>query len=195
MKAGRPRNSDPNPSRPGELIEPAGHEPGPESQKTSGRTAGPQTRARIARDCWSTPWALGPKRELPGTAGQKAGLQKQARVTRDNWWTRLAFGHGSICQGQLVDTAGPRTHAPGAGTAGRPHRTSDPSSSVPQHWLILQTLGPGPLMPGKTGGHHGPSGTGPSPLGQLVDHSGPRTWARVPRDSLSTLQALGSWPE
>ena len=100
------------PTRPGDLVDPAG----------------PRTRARVAKDIGSTSRALAEERVLPGTAGQarghsdpsvsrqgqlveQAGFQTRVPVARDNWWMRLAFGHGLRAPGQLVDTEGPRTRA------------------------------------------------------------------------------------
>ena len=54
-RADRPRGlSEPGTSCPGVLVD----------------TAGPRTRARVSRVCWSTPQDLGPKREWPRISGR-----------------------------------------------------------------------------------------------------------------------------
>ena len=61
-----------------------------------------------------------------------------------------------------------------SGSAGRPRECSDPSTSRPG--MMFDTACP------------------PSGPGQLVDTTGPRTQARVTRDSCLTPQALGTGP-
>ena len=69
----------PNPSCPGELVDSAGHGAG----------------ARVARERWSIPRALGPGPELPGTAGRHCG----------------PLDPGPNHTGPLVDTRGHRIRA------------------------------------------------------------------------------------
>ena len=62
-------------------------------------------------------------------------------------------------------------------------------------WSNLRTFGPEPEATGTAGRHCGPSDTGLSLPGQLVDTEGTRPQARVPWDSWSALRALGHVPE
>ena len=84
---GRPcRPSDPRQSRPGYLVDPRGlgswpespgradrprgpSDPGPSRLEQLVDPAGPWTQARVTRDSWSTPQALGAGPESPGTSG------------------------------------------------------------------------------------------------------------------------------
>ncbi|RKM63974.1 hypothetical protein C0215_19520, partial [Clostridioides difficile] len=58
-------------------------------------TAGPRNRARVARESWWTPCALGEECESPGRAGRLRGLKEP----------------GASRPGELVDPAGPRNRA------------------------------------------------------------------------------------
>ena len=115
---GRARGlSEPGASPLGQLVDRAGHRAqarlpgragqtrGPADPSTSGQgvlvdTAGLRTRLRVARECLSTSWAIGPGPESPGRAGQPrrhwntapgrprhlvkpAGPQAWARVSRE----------------------------------------------------------------------------------------------------------------
>ena len=103
---------DTGPSYLGQLVDPAGHRTpaqiarescstpralghGPKWRGTAGRPHGPSTRARVLRDCWSTPRAHRPKRESPRSA-------RPFRRTSDLSLSR---------PGQLVVCVGPRTLA------------------------------------------------------------------------------------
>ena len=80
------RPSDPCQSRPGYLVDPRGlgswpeslgradrprgpSDPGPSRLEQLVDPAGPWTQARVTRDSWSTPQALGAGPESPGTSG------------------------------------------------------------------------------------------------------------------------------
>ena len=100
--AGPPfRPLEPGQSRPGYLVDPRGlghgpesplgpgrprrpSEPGPSRQRHRVELAGPGTRARVARDCFSTPPALGQKRESPGRVGRHRVPSVQGRVPWDS---------------------------------------------------------------------------------------------------------------
>ena len=93
-----------------------------------GRRAGPQIRARVARDIWLT--RMGSDQD-PIRAGQlvhHVSALTRAKVPRDIWSTPWARGHerelplssgrslgqsdlSAICPGELVQTVGPRNHA------------------------------------------------------------------------------------
>ena len=80
------RPSDPRQSRPGYLVDPRGlgswpespgradrprglSDPGPSRLEQLVDPVGPWTQARVTRDSWSTPQALGAGPESPGTSG------------------------------------------------------------------------------------------------------------------------------
>ena len=89
--------SDPSGSCPGVLVDPVG----------------PRNRARVARESWWTPCALGEECESPGRAGRLRGLKEP----------------GASRPGELVDPAGPRNRAREGWTAGQPRGPSDPGPS------------------------------------------------------------------
>ena len=153
--------------------------------------AGPRTQARVARDCWLTPWELVPKHESPGIAGRP-------RRPSDN---------GPSQPGELVNTADPWNGLKCPGTAGQPRGPSGPGPRCPgelvdpvgpwkragvawDRWSTPLALGKGPESSGTDGQHDGPSNPGPSRLGQLVDPAGPPAWARIARESWLTPRAL-----
>ena len=153
---------------------------GPSVQAQLDNTAGPWTWAQVAQERWSSQRALGP---VPSSCGTTS----KSRVPSDP-----GRGHpvqlvepGLSRPGQLVNTVYPRTRA----------QVTQHSSSTP--WY----LGYGPESPRISGQNHEPSdpfsGTpgqlfDPAGLrtrdvssGHLVDTTGRRTRARVPRDSRS----------
>ena len=149
---------------------------------------GPWTRVRVTRDPWSTPRALGPGPTSRRTAGRHCVPSDPGRNRPE----------------ELVDTAGPRTRTespercgrhPGPSGTGRiaRYRWSTPGSggnepeSPGDCWSTPQAVGPGPESPGTAGQHRGPSGTGPSRPGHPVDPAGHQAWARISRDSWSTV--------
>ena len=90
----------PGQSRPGYLVDPRGlghgpesplgpgrprrpSEPGPSRQRHRVLLEGPGTRAQVARDCFSTPRALGQKRESPGSVARHRVPSVQGRVPWD----------------------------------------------------------------------------------------------------------------
>ena len=109
----RPRgHSDPDPSRPGQLVDPAGT----------------WTRARVAQDCWWTPEAHGPWHKSPGIAGRHhvptgtgpilpgllidpVGTWTRARVAGTAGQTRGPSDTVVNRLGQLVDITGSLTQA------------------------------------------------------------------------------------
>ena len=108
---------------------------------------------------------------------------------------------------ELTGTSGLPRRPLGTG-ASRPGGLFDPSGhQTRESWSNLWALGTGPEWPGTADRPRGPpdqfrespgtaclprrpSDLGLSPPRQLVDTSGPRTRARVPRESLLTLQTL-----
>ena len=138
--AGRPPGpSDPGPRGPGELADPAGT----------------RTWDHVARDIWSTPRALGPKRESPRTAhghcrpsgpGQTYGPS----YTGPSRLGQLVHGGrsdpGSSRPGPLVVPGGARTQA----------RDAQDSWSTPR---AVRTRHESPARGGQT---RVPSNTGPS---------------------------------
>ena len=146
---------------------------------------------------------LRPERESPSTADQPqgssdttpghsgvlldpAGNQTLARVPHDSWSTLRDLGHGP----ELSWTAG-RIH----GLRTRVQVAQDSWSTPPSVrlarvardiWLNTRALGHGRESAGRAGPPCGPSDTGASHPGQLVDPTGSKTLARVARDICST---------
>ena len=172
---------------------------------------GPQTQARVARDSWSTPQDLGPKREWPWSAGQTLGHRALARVNQDRRSTSRALGH----EPELSGNAG-RPRGPSNPSARKDVRQRGPSGTVPSNpgqligpaghrtraqiawesWSTPRALGHGPKWPGTAGRRHGPWDIGRKGPGYLVDPARPRAqldhntspqfWGRVTRDAKST---------
>ena len=175
--AGRPRGfSDPRPSRGGQLV----------------HTVGPRTRVGLAWESWSNPWALRPRPEWPRTAGRPrgpsdptasgpeqlvdpTGFRSWAGVARDSWSTPRAFG--------------PNREGPGTAARHRGHRTL--ARFAQDTYLTPQALRHGPVSPGRPGRTRGLSDQSVMRLGGLVEPAGPRTRARVARDSCWTRRGLG----
>ena len=146
--------SDPGPSQPGHLVEPAGY----------------RAHARAPRDCWSTPRPsdlypsplghlvkpVGPRtqEEVAGRAGDPSGAWSRAGIAGDIWLTRGPSDPCPSHQRYRVDLSGTQTRARIArdcwstlwtlrsglvspGTGGRPLLPSD-QARVPwtavQHW-------------------------------------------------------------
>ena len=158
---------------------------------------GPQTRARFARECWSTPRALVPGPEFAGIAGRPrrpsakgwnrpgqlvdpAGPWSWPGVTKDCLSTPRALGHG------------PESH----GRAGRHCGPSDPGPSHPGQ--LVETACPQARARLAREGWRtplGPSFLGPSYPGQRVDAAGLRSQAGVAQDSCSIPHTLRLGPE
>ena len=167
--------SNKGPSRPGELVNPAGH----------------WALARIALDSWSNLRALGHGPESPGTAGIPPDPRTQARVARDSCLTPGPSGTVLSHPGPLVNTACHQTRRDSPRRAGKNHRPSDtgpsgtgqlvdpaePLTQVQVTWDCWST-------PGALGHKRECPGAAGRPLGT-------RRWAGVARDNLSALQALG----
>ena len=189
--------SDPSLSHPGELVNTAGLGPDRESPGRAGQNHGPShpgcshpgqlvdpagphapARARVNRDRWSTPRALGHGPVSPGTAGRPCGPwdtcpsspgqlgnaegpQTQARVTRYSWSSPRDLGHQLEVSrpGQLVDSACPRTR----------------DRIALDSWSTPRALAPWPESPRTDCGTSGPSNPSPSHPGEVVDTAGPRT--------------------
>ena len=160
--AGRPSGtSGTGPSHPGQVVD-----RGTSDQYTScpGElvdTAGPREPARVARDSWLIPGALGPKRELPGTAVRHPGPRARSESPGRAGGHCGPSGTGRRGPGKLVDTAGPPTKS----------RVPRDSRSNPQ------ALGPGPETPGTAGRICGPLDRSTRRPGGLLEPAGPRTWA------------------
>ena len=109
----------------------------------------------------------------------------------------LAIGHGPESPGragghlrtsdpgpsplrQLFEHTDPRTRAKVAWEGWSTPQDLDPSTSSRDSSSTPRSFRPVPETPWTTGGTRWPSRMGPSPPGQLVNHSGPRTWTRVP---------------
>ena len=148
----RCRHSDPGPSHPGQMVEPAS----------------PRTRSRVVRDKW-TLHELGHGRESLRQLVDPAVPRTMARVARDSWWTPQDFGPGPVspgtagrpgspsdqglnCPGQLVDTAGPLEQA----------------QFSRDSWSTPPALGQGPKSPGTDVPPHRPWDRRPSRPGNLI---------------------------
>ena len=87
-----------------------------------------RARARVSRDCWSTPRALAPDHVTPGIVGRPHGARTHSHVAQDIWVIRWKLGEGPQSPviagplrgpvdmgpsypGELVDTAGHRNEA------------------------------------------------------------------------------------
>ena len=163
------------PSHQGQMVNPTGYRRGSESSGQLVDPTGHQTQARVARESWSIPRALGPEHEWPRSAGRHSGHSDS-----------IASGPG-----ELVDPAGPRPEPQLPGRTGRPRGPTDPSASrlgelvdiaghrtwarvARESWSTPQALEHGPRSPGTSGRARRTSGMGPSLRGQLVDNAGHR---------------------
>lgn len=146
--AGRPWDLGPEPSRAGEFVD----------------TAGPRAPARVAQYRWSNPRALGPGPESPGTAGRPRGPSDSRVSPWHSCSTPRHSGTVSSRPGQLVNTEGFRTRAPGARDC----------------WLTPRAIRTGPESRGPAGGPRGPLDPGQYRPGHMVDPTGRRTRVRSP---------------
>ena len=180
------------PSRPGLVVDPAGT----------------RTLTPFARDNWSTLRSLGTGSESPGKTGQHHGpsftgprLQAQlvdpsgplnrARVSQNRWSMPQALRPGCKLPGRV----------------GRPSGPSDPRPRRAGQQVIPRALGPLPRSPGTAGGtavprtreqvirdswwNGGALDSGPGSKGELGEHDGSWTLARVARESRLTPWDLG----
>ena len=99
-----------------------------------------------------------------------------------------------MCPGQLVEPAGPRTRALVTQDIYRLRGHPDPGPSRRVSWSNPRDLRPWREFSGTAGRPRGSSDTGPRHLEQLIDIAGHWTWARIARDSWSTLRDLGHGP-
>ena len=136
---------------------------------------GTRTRARVARDSWSTPWPLGSGNEPSGTAGRRHGHSHQIASR----------------PGELVDTAGPRIHADVLLECWSSPRDLGHVPELPRTSVDAAALGPRCELSWTAGQPQGSSDPCLSRPGQLVYPAGPRTRVRVSRDSWSSPHALG----
>ena len=158
------------PESPGSPGRPCGPlDQGPSHQRHKFDLADPRTRARVTRECWSTPRALGSKRVLPGIAGRTHGPSDLGRVAGDNWWTPLALGHRPESPGTDGRTLRPSYLSPSppgqpvepAGSLAWPRVALDP-------WSTPRSIRPEPELPRRAAQPSGISGKGPRRPGQLV---------------------------
>ena len=159
---------DPDPSNPGELVD-------PECIRTG---------APVARDSWSTPRALGCKCKWAGTAGVPQGPSDPGLSRPGNLVDPRGLGHGPESPLRPGGSRGSSEQGPsrqrhrvelaGPGTRARVARDC---------WSTPQALRRKRKSPGRAGRPRGPSDPGPSCPGHLVDSAGHRAWARVPGDS------------
>ena len=171
---------------------------GPSCQRHQVNLTGPRTRARVARDCWSTLQTQGCKREWPWSACRTHGTTDPSASLRGQVFNTWALGHGPETPGTAGQQRGPLDPGPSrqrllVEPAG--HRTR--VRVARDSWSTQRDLGHGDDSPGRAGRPRWPSDPGPSHPGQLVDPKGLRTWAPVARDSWLTRRALGCkrlWP-
>ena len=138
-------------------------------------TAGPRNRARVTRESWWTPCALGEECESPGRAGRLRGLKEP----------------GASRPGELVDTAGPRIHADVLLECWSSPRDLGHVPELPRTSVDAAALGPRCELSWTAGQPQGISDPCLSRPGQLVYPAGPRTRVRVSWDSWSSPHALG----
>ena len=186
--------SDQSASRPGELVDTA------ECRRRAGGFLGSwltlraQTRARIARDSWSTPRALGPGPESPGTADRPRGPSDPSangtgevidlgghRTQAARAGQHRGPSDPAPCPlGQLLEPTGPRARARVTGTAGRTLVHLEQNAGCRESWSTPWALEPGPEPPGIVGRARRTSGTGLNDPGQLVEPAGPRARPELP---------------
>ena len=161
MPVRHPALSDQGPSPPGQLVDPGGY----------------QTQARVDREIWTTPRALGTSPSRPGKVVEPAGPRTWARRPRDSCWTQGDIGHGPESpgtDGRPQDLGhGPKSR----GSAGRSRGPSVPGPNGQRHrvdltgprtqarvardcWSTPREHGPQREWPGIAGRTRGPSDTG-----------------------------------
>ena len=161
-------------SCPGQLVDPTG----------------PWARARVAQETWSTMWALRPGPDSPNILGgprghsdtserrlgllvEPTGNRTQSRVTRDSWSNPRVFGHGPESPWMPGLHRGPSEQGP----------------TRLDSWSKLRALRPKHEWPRRAVRARRPSEPARINPGELIDTTGPRPRARVPRDSWSTTDA------
>ena len=165
--------------RTGHRVDPTGRRTRGRSPGTPGRTHVPSDTGPSAWDSWSNTRTFGFGPESTRTAGRPGGPSET----------------GPSPPGQPVDTACPWTRA--RVPRDRWATLWDLSRArVPwKSWLIPRAFRPRPESPRTFGRNRGPSESGRSHPGQLVDPDGPRARARVTRDAWSTPQCFPPGPE
>ena len=158
-------------------------------------TAGPPTRAPVARDTWSTPQTLGP----------------MVRVARHSWSTLRAIGiernsPGTACRhcettdtstshtGHQVNTADLRAGARDALSELVDPRALRQRPVTWDSWSTACARGHKREWPKTAVQHLGPSDPGQSYPGHLVEPAGPKAWAQVTLGSWSNRRPSGSRP-
>ena len=157
---------------------------------------GPLTRTGVARDCWSTPGALGP---TTSSLGQLFSTVAPSTVqSRLGCWSKpWALGHGPESPESLVDDADPPTGYRVSREGGRLHRHSDPGPSHLGQLVdpkCIRTRAPGAQFSWSTPQAPGRKRVWPGRAGPPRRASGP---GRSPWDSFMTPWALGpgqDWP-
>ena len=173
---------------------------------------GPRTRARVARDAWSTPRSLGYTHNMPGTAVplrrpsgtgssrpgrllETAAPPNRARVAQDHWsttgpWTLTGVTWDSWSTPQAL-RPGPETRR----TAGRPRGLSDLGTRCRGCWSTPRDFGLECESPGIAGRPCRTLDQSASGPGFLVEPARPSALARVAQDRRSTSRDLRHEPE
>ena len=180
-----------------------------QDMRDSWLTPRPRKRTRGASESWFTPPAFGPGPESPWTAGRPRGPSDQstsgpeelvetagppswAGIAWDSWSTPQDFWSWAGVARDSWSTPrafGPNREGPGTAARHRGHRTL--ARFAQDTYLTPQALRHGPVSPGRPGRTRGLSDQSVMRLGGLVEPAGPRTRARVSRDSCSTRRGLG----
>ena len=172
------------PESPESLVEHADPPTRSRVSREGGQHRGHRTLARVSRDIWLIPRALGPRPKWPVIAGRPRGPSES----------------GTSHQRHRVDLAGPGTRAQVAWDccstpralghkwelperAGRPRGASDPGPSRMRHLVDTTGHRAWPKSLGTAGRPLRPSDMDPNPLGHLVEPVGSWTQAQVARDS------------
>ena len=141
-RAGRPHGpSGAGLNSQGQLVEPAGHRTQSRVPGTAAGTCSHRTQARFTREYWSTPQALGHKRESPKTAGRTQGLSDPGPSHPGHLFDPLGHRALSRVSQEHRSTSRALGHEPeSSGTAGRPRGPSDASG---RHLgKLFYTMGP-----------------------------------------------------
>ena len=152
--------------------------------------SGTRTEARVARESWSTPGALGPRASSLGQLFDTAApskVQSLPGCLSKPW----ALGHGPDSTERQVNPADPPTRSQIFHEVGRHRRHSDPGPSLPGMLVKPEGHRTKDRVACDNGRPRGTTEQSASRLGQLVDPVGPWKQARVARDSWSTPRALG----
>ena len=203
-KAGQPCGpSDTGPIRPGELVDHAGPRTHAKVTKKFGRhhgisgtgrdrpgqlvdPTGPRTRARVVLESWSTHLHSDPGLSCPGQLVNTTGTRKRARVIWDSWSTPRVHEHGTKSPGTAGRPRGHRTGHEVPGSAGRHRMASDPGLCHPGQQVNTASTQTRTQFTRDSWWNCGASDLGPGRKGELGEHEGPCTLARVAQESLLT---------